>query len=229
MQIKGLQKLTLLDYPERTACTVFLGGCNLRCPFCHNASLVLPEKFGASIPTEEFFAFLRSRVGKIEGVCISGGEPTLWQDLPDFIKEIKSLGFLVKLDTNGTNPGMLEFLIGEHLIDYVAMDIKSSLDGYAAAVGIDDFNTADIERSVGILKRGEVDYEFRTTVVFGLHTEENLVEIAKWLEGEKKYFLQSFEDSGDIIKNGFSGYSKAEMDAFLEKVRKFIPLAQIRN
>lgn len=229
MQIKGLQKLTLLDYPERTACTVFLGGCNLRCPFCHNASLVIPEKFGASIPLDEFFAFLRSRVGKIEGVCISGGEPTLWQDLPDFIKEIKRLGFLVKLDTNGTNPDMLEGLIREHLIDYVAMDIKSSLDGYGEAVGLSDFDTSDIERSVEILRRGEVDYEFRTTVVFGLHTEENLEKIAKWLAGEKKYFLQSFEDSGDIIKNGFSGYSKAEMEAFLEKVCKFIPLAQIRN
>ena len=229
MQIKGLQKLTLLDYPERTACTVFLGGCNLRCPFCHNASLVLPEKLGESIPEDELFAFLRSRVGKIEGVCISGGEPTLWRDLPDFIKEIKSLGFLVKLDTNGTNPDMLKELIETRLIDYVAMDIKSSLDGYGEAVGLSDFDTSDIERSVEILRRGEVDYEFRTTVVLGLHTEENLEKIAKWLVGEKKYFLQSFEDSGDIIKNGFSGYSKAEMEAFLEKVCKFIPLAQIRN
>lgn len=229
MQIKGLQKLTLLDYPERTACTVFLGGCNLRCPFCHNASLVLPEKFGESIPRDEFFSFLSSRIGKLEGVCISGGEPTLQCELVDFIKEIKNMGFLVKLDTNGTNPDMLESLISARLVDYVAMDIKSSLDGYAAAVGISDFDTSSIERSIGILRRGEVDFEFRTTVVFGLHTEENIENTAKWLAGEEKYFLQTFEDSGDVLKSGFSGYSKAEMQHFLEVVRKFIPLAQIRN
>ena len=229
MQIKGLQKLTLLDYPERTACTVFLGGCNLRCPFCHNASLVLPEKFGESIPRDEFFAFLSSRIGKLEGVCISGGEPTLQCELVDFIKEIKNMGFLVKLDTNGTNPDMLESLISARLVDYVAMDIKSSLDGYVAAVGISDFDTSSIERSIGILRRGEVDFEFRTTVVFGLHTEENIENTAKWLAGEEKYFLQTFEDSGDVLKSGFSGYSKAEMQHFLEVVRKFIPLAQIRN
>lgn len=229
MQIKGLQKLTLLDYPERTACTVFLGGCNLRCPFCHNASLVIPEKFGESIPEDEFFAFLSSRVGKLEGVCISGGEPTLYCDLANFIKRIKDMGFLVKLDTNGTNPDMLESLISSHLVDYVAMDIKSSLDDYASAVGISDFDTSSIEKSVAVLRRGEVDFEFRTTVVLGLHTEENLLKIAKWLEGEKKYFLQTFEDSGDVIENGFSGYSKAEMQCILEAVQKFIPLAQIRN
>ena len=229
MQIKGLQKLTLLDYPERTACTVFLGGCNLRCPFCHNASLVLPEKFGESIPRDEFFAFLSSRIGKLEGVCISGGEPTLQCELVDFIKEIKNMGFLVKLDTNGTNPDMLESLISARLVDYVAMDIKSSLDGYVAAVGISDFDTSSIERSIGILRRGEVDFEFRTTVVFGLHTEENIENTAKWLAGEEKYFLQTFEDSGDVLKSGFSGYSKAVMQHFLEVVRKFIPLAQIRN
>jgi pyruvate formate lyase activating enzyme len=229
MQIKGLQKLTLLDYPERTACTVFLGGCNLRCPFCHNASLVIPEKFGESIPEDEFFAFLSSRVGKLEGVCISGGEPTLHRELVDFIKRIKDMGFLVKLDTNGTNPDMLESLISARLVDYVAMDIKSSLDGYAAAVGISDFDISSIEKSVAVLRRGDVDFEFRTTVVLGLHTEENLLKIAKWLEGEKKYFLQTFEDSGDVLKSGFSGYSKAEMQHILEAVQKFIPLAQIRN
>ena len=185
MQIKGLQKLTLLDYPERTACTVFLGGCNLRCPFCHNASLVIPEKFGESIPEDEFFAFLSSRVGKLEGVCISGGEPTLHRDLANFIKRIKDMGFLVKLDTNGTNPDMLESLISSHLVDYVAMDIKSSLDDYASAVGISDFDTSSIEKSIAILRRGDVDFEFRTTVVLGLHTEENLLKIAKWLEGPR--------------------------------------------
>ena len=229
MQIKGLQKLTLLDYPERTACTVFLGGCNLRCPFCHNASLVIPEKFGESIPRDEFFSFLSSRIGKLEGVCISGGEPTLHRDLANFIKRIKDMGFLVKLDTNGTNPDMLESLISSHLVDYVALDIKSSLDDYASAVGISDFDTSSIEKSVAILRRGDVDFEFRTTVVLGLHTEENLLKIAKWLEGEKKYFLQTFEDSGDVLKSGFSGYSKAEMQCILEAVQKFIPLAQIRN
>ena len=229
MEIKGLQKLTLLDYPEKMACTVFLGGCNLRCPFCHNASLVLPERFGESIPEDEFFEFLKSRRGKLQGVCISVGEPTLARELVDFIKQIKELGYLVKLDTNGTNPALLSQLISGRLIDYVAMDIKSSKEGYARAIGISGFDTERICESVEILKRGEVDFEFRTTVVRGIHTEENIREVAKWLAGCEKYYLQSFEDSGDILENGFSAYSAAEMSDFLKIVKEFIPLAQIRN
>ncbi len=229
MEIKGLQKLTLLDFPERTACTVFLGGCNLRCPFCHNASLVLPEKFGESMPEDEFFAFLESRRGKLEGVCVSGGEPTLSPELFDFISRIKNMGFLVKLDTNGTNPRILRELIENRLVDYVAMDIKSSKEGYSSAVGISGFDTARVCESIAILRENLVDFEFRTTVVRGIHTAEDIENIAKWLAGGEKYFLQSFEDSGDILGDGYSAYFEAEMKQILNRVREFIPLAQIRN
>ena len=229
MRIQGLQKLTLLDYPDRTACTVFLGGCNLRCPFCHNASLVLPERFGASISHDELFSFLESRRSKIEGVCVSGGEPTVWRELPDFISEIKKMGFLIKLDTNGTNPEMLEHLIRERLIDYVAMDIKSSRESYAKTVGIDNFSTDGVEKSAALLMSGKIDFEFRTTVVKGLHTAKDMRSVGEWLRGGEKFFLQSFEDSGDLIENGLESYSRAEMESLLKILCDFIPLAQIRN
>lgn len=229
MEIKGLQKLTLLDYPEKMACTVFLGGCNLRCPFCHNASLVLDGREVESIPDGELFSFLESRLGKLQGVCISGGEPTMHRELPALIEKIKSMGFLVKLDTNGTNPNMLEQLIETGLIDYVAMDIKSSREGYSRAVGIEGYNTEKIERSAAILMQGRVDFEFRTTVVRELHTAADIESVGKWLAGGEKYYLQSFIDSGDTIENGFSAYSEAEMNELKSLLCKFIPLAQIRG
>ena len=229
MQIKGLQKLTLLDYPEKMACTVFLGGCNFRCPFCHNASLVLPDRFGESIDVEDFFSFLDSRKGKLQGVCISGGEPTLNANLPDFIKRIKDMGFLVKLDTNGTAPDMLNVLIEDGLIDYVAMDIKSSPEGYSRAVGLRELDISKIYRSAEILMQKKVDFEFRTTVVRELHTADDIVKIGNWLKGDEKYFLQGFIDSGDVIQNGFSAYSVAEMNELKKLLCEFIPLAQIRN
>lgn len=228
MEIKGLQKLTLLDYPEKLACTVFLAGCNLRCPFCHNFSLVIPSGFGDSISHEEFFEFLKSRQHKLGGVCISGGEPTLHKELPEFIKEIKKLGYSVKLDTNGTSPDVLEALVKSHLIDYVAMDIKSSKEGYGRAVGC-DVDIGKIEKSVEILMRGEVDFEFRTTVVRGIHTETDIIAIGEWLRGDEKYFLQSFVDSSDVPQKGLCAYSAAEMEQFKNILCKFVPLAQIRN
>ena len=229
MKIKGLQRLTLLDYPEKMACTVFLGGCNFRCPFCHNASLVLPDRLGESIPEEEFFSFLSSRLGKLQGVCISGGEPTLHPELESFIQKIKNMGFLVKLDTNGTSPDLLERLIERGLVDYVAMDIKSSKEGYARAIGMEVFDTSKIERSASLLMQGKVDFEFRTTLVRELHTAQDIEQIGKWLAGGEKYYLQSFIDSGDIIENGFSAYSEAETEHLKQTLCAFIPLAQIRN
>lgn len=228
MKIKGLQKLTLLDYPGRLAATVFLGGCNFRCPFCHNASLVVRGD-NNEISEEEFFSFLESRSGKLSGVCITGGEPTLNPQLPAFINKIRALGYSVKLDTNGTNPDMLESLINDGLVDYVAMDIKSSLPRYAAVCGVTELDTAPVERSVEILLSGKVEYEFRTTVVRELHTAADFVSIGEWIKGARAYFLQPFKDSGDIIEDGFSGYSEAEISALLDVVKTYIPNAQIRG
>ena len=228
MKIKGLQKLTLLDYPGRLAATVFLGGCNFRCPFCHNASLVVRGD-NNEISEEEFFSFLESRSGKLSGVCITGGEPTLNPQLPAFINKIRALGYSVKLDTNGTNPDMLESLINDGLVDYVAMDIKSSLPRYAAVCGVTELDTAPVERSVEILLSGKVEYEFRTTVVREFHTAADFVSIGEWIKGARAYFLQPFKDSGDIIEDGFSGYSEAEISALLDVVKTYIPNAQIRG
>lgn len=239
MLIKGLQKLTLLDYPDRLACTVFVGGCNFRCPFCHNASLVLPEKFGDTIPTEEFFAFLDSRIGRLDGVCVSGGEPTLMPDLADFIREIKKRGFLVKLDTNGARPEVLRSLMDQGLLDYVAMDIKNSPEGYAKTIGLADMPltsgevapqvTDRVKESVALLMSGRVDYEFRTTLMRELHSEEDIHAIGKWLRGESKYYLQAYRDEGDLLVGGFSAPSDAEMKKYLEIVKNYLPNANIRG
>ena len=228
MVLKGLQKLTLLDFPGKMAATVFTGGCNFRCPFCHNGSLVIPERFGETLPEEEFFAFLNKRRGILEGVCVSGGEPTLYPDLADFIKRIRSLGFLVKLDTNGSQPSRLKGLIDEGLLDYVAMDIKSSKEGYSRAVGMENFDLSDIEKSVEILKEGKVDFEFRTTVVKQLHSEADFEEIGKWLQGDSKLFLQTFIDSGDLIGSGYSAHGEEEMKSFVEILKKYMPNATLR-
>lgn len=228
MRIVGLQRLSLLDFPGEIACTVFLGGCNLRCPFCHNASLVLPDRETDEISEEELFSFLDSRRGKLTGVCISGGEPTLHTQLCDLIKRIKEQGLRVKLDTNGTNPGMLKYLVSEGLVDYVAMDIKSSREGYSAAVGIDGFDTSRIEESAAYLMSCGIDFEFRTTVTRELHGESEMVSIGKWLKGGEKYFLQTFKDSSDLVGEGMSAYSEAEMKHLAQMLCKFVPLAQIR-
>ena len=228
MKIKGLQKLTLLDYPGRLAATVFLGGCNMRCPFCHNASLVVrPDN--TEITEDELFAFLESRRGKLSGVCVTGGEPTLNRELPSFISKIRALGYSVKLDTNGTNPEMLESLIRDGLVDYVAMDIKTSIENYGRVSGIPDVDTSKIERSIDLLLSGTVPYEFRTTVVRELHTASDFYSIGRRIEGARAYFLQSFKDSGDLIEDGFSSYSGAEISALLDIVKVYIPNAQIRG
>lgn len=200
MQIHGLNKTTLLDYPEHVACTVFCGHCNFRCPFCQNADLVLDPTSQPCIPEDEFFGFLSKRKGMLEGVCITGGEPTLHKDLPDFIARIKEQGLLVKLDTNGYQPEILKKLIEENLIDYVAMDLKSSKEGYAIAAGLADFNLPAIEASVELLMNGNLPYEFRTTVVKELHSKEHFESIAKWIKGCRAYYLQSYTESSSILQ-----------------------------
>lgn len=229
MLIKGLQKLTLLDFPEKIACTVFLGGCNFRCPYCHNASLVIPEKFGEDISEDEFFGFLEMRRERLEGVCVSGGEPTLHKDIPSFIEKIKSYIPEVKLDTNGTNPEMLEELIMRGLVDYVAMDIKNSREKYPMTVGKADFDTSAVERSAEILMRGKIPFEFRTTVVRELHTSEDVESVGRWLSGNEKFYLQTFKDSGDLISSGMSAYSDREMDELTRILKKHIPGAEWRG
>jgi pyruvate formate lyase activating enzyme len=227
MDINGLQKLTLLDYPGKCACTVFLSGCNLRCPFCHNASLVLG---GAEVAMkeEEFLKFLKKRQGLLDGVCVTGGEPTLRKDLPEFIGKIRELGYLVKLDTNGSNPNMLRQLIDDKLIDYVAMDIKNAPERYPPTCGGIDILPA-VEESLAILCRNNVEYELRTTCAKPFHDSDAMEAIGKWLAGTKNYYLQNFVDSGDLVGTGVSGFTKEEMEALCKAVLPHIPTTRIRG
>ena len=230
MLIAGLQKLTLLDYPGRIACTVFTGGCNLRCPFCHNASLVLPEKLGEFMSEEEFFSFLRKRQGVLEGVAITGGEPLLQKDMPAFLGRIRELGYSIKLDTNGCYPEKLEEIVSAGLVDRVAMDIKNSPSLYGATVGIAGFDIKAVERSKNFLLEGRVEYEFRTTAVKGLHTEESIAAASKWIEGAAEYYLQQFKDSGELIDSaGLGSFDEDEMKGLLKAAAEFVPAVQLRG
>ena len=236
MLIKGLQKLTLLDFPDKMACTVFTFGCNFRCPFCHNASLVLSERADdTSISEEELFSFLKKRKGILQGVCVTGGEPTLMPDLAAFLAKIKDMGYAVKLDTNGARPAVLRALVEAGLVDYVAMDVKNSLPRYGETVGIPELDTAPIEESMDYLMAGHVPFEFRTTLVRGLHTAEDIRAIGERLRGEERFFLQTFEDSGDLIAGeslageSLGAFDSSETSAFLAILRTYIPNAQIRG
>ncbi len=229
MNITGLQKLTLLDFPERIACTVFIYGCNLRCPFCHNASLVVTNSQEDHISEDELIAFLQSRKGLLDGVCITGGEPTMYGDeLRALIQKIRGLGFAVKLDTNGTNPSLLTELINEGLLDYVAMDIKNSPTNYTKTCGGIDV-LAKAQESVKILMNSDVEFEFRTTVCHPLHTTEDIRQIGVWLKGTEKYFIQQFVDSGNLIGSGMAPLSEGEMEEMRQAVLPWIPNAQVRG
>ena len=228
MQIYGLQKLTLLDFPRKTACTIFTGGCNFRCPFCHNGDLVLgnlPEP----INTDELFAFLKKRSGVLDGVCITGGEPLLNPDIDSFIKEIRKLGYLIKLDTNGSNPEYLKNLVEQGLVDYVAMDIKNSKDAYPKTVGIDNFDVSPISESVEFLKNSKSDNEFRTTIVKEFHTEDDIMKIGEWLKDSKKYFLQNFVDSESVIKKGLHSVDESELKNWKDILTRYIDFVEIRG
>ena len=227
MIIKGIQKLTLLDYPQKVACTLFTAGCNFRCPFCHNASLVKGDD-GPILSEEEILKYLKLRQGILDAVCITGGEPTLQPDLKDFIIKVKALGYNVKLDTNGYKPEVLKDLVNSGLIDYVAMDIKSSKEGYARTAGLQNIDISKIEESVDFLMQGNVDYEFRTTVVEELHDENDFLAISEWLKNAKKYYLQSFKDSGDILGGTYTPCSGEKMEHFLKILIKNIPKTEIR-
>lgn len=228
MIIDGLQKLTLLDFPGKIACTVFTHGCNYRCPFCHNASLVISQN-NEHISEEEVLSFLEKRKGLLDGVAITGGEPTLQKDLKDFIIKVRDMGYLVKLDTNGSNPEKLKELTDEGLLDYVAVDIKSSPEKYPLLTGVKDFNFTPIKQTVELLKQGNVDYEFRTTVVNPLHEAEDFEKIAELLGGCRRYFLQQFVDSGDIISDGLSAYDRETMERFKNIAESTISCVELRG
>ena len=228
MRIHGFNKTTLLDYPGIVAATIFTGACNFRCPFCQNAGLVLDPENEPIISEDEVLAHLKKRKGITKGVCISGGEPTLQKDLKEFIYRLKELELLVKLDTNGYRPEAIEDLFKEGLLDYVAMDIKSSLNGYSKVSGIDiDANL--IERSIELIMNSKVPYEFRTTVVRELHDKADFIEIGKMIKGADKYFLQGFVDSEMVIQKGLSGYSREELEELVDILKPEVKYVAIRG
>ena len=234
MVINGFQKTTLLDYPGHVAATVFTGGCNMRCPFCHNSSLVLnPEN---TISEKETLLYIIRRRHIYDGICVTGGEPTLNKDLPEFLFKIKNAGLKVKLDTNGLMPGAVMRLIDGHLVDYIAMDIKAGIDNYGNACGIWEINTDSILQSIDIIRHSGLDYEFRTTLVKGIHTYEDMESIGEMISGAKAYFLQSYKDSGDILafkspseNITLSSFSDEELAKFLEIAKRYIPAAALRG
>lgn len=229
LNIQGFTKTTLLDYPGKVAATIFFGGCNFRCPFCHNSPLVLCPEREPSYIIEDILTTLAKRRGILDGVCISGGEPTLDPGLPGLCEEIKALGYLVKIDTNGTNPSLLQELAGERLVDYVAMDIKASPSHYPELAGIPNPDMDKILRTAQWLLSGALPYEFRTTVVRELHTEDDFREISRWLAGAGSYYLQAYKDSPNIMCPGYTCCTKKEMEHYLDILRVSIPSAQLRG
>ena len=229
MNFSGFQRLTLLDYPGKVACTLFTSGCNLRCPFCHNASLVTHIDNTNIYKEEEILSYLKKRQGILEGVCISGGEPLMQSGLEDFISKVKDLGYSVKLDTNGFFPDKLISLVNKGLIDYVAVDFKNCYEKYALTAGVENLDIAPFMKTVEFLLSGAIDYEFRTTVVDGLHQTQDIVNIAKTISGAPRYFLQSFVDSGDLIASGFCAISPENMKKTADLARAFVPNTEIRG
>ena len=225
----GLQKLTLLDFPGRMASTVFTGGCNMRCPFCHNRSLVFLNENDSDISTEDILEHLENRSKVLDGICITGGEPTLHKGLKDFIKKVKALGLQVKLDTNGTNFEVLKDLIEEGLLDYVAVDIKNCADKYPYTVGLENFDLSEIEKVKNYLLEDHIDYEFRTTVVEQFHTVDDIEKIAKWIQGAKRYYLQNFEDHGTCIQSGLSEVGIETLEKMKEVAKPYVQEIELRG
>ncbi len=228
MKIQGFAKMTLLDYPSKVACTVFTAGCNFLCPFCHNALLV-NESGEENYATEEILAFLEKRKGLLDGVCISGGEPLLQQGIEEFIEQIKNMGYSVKLDTNGSFPEKLIAIVEKGLVDYVAMDVKNCIEKYPLSVGIDNFDTKTIEKSIDFLLEGKVDYEFRTTIVEQHHNIQDIEALAKRIKGAKRYFLQKFVDSGALLGEGLTAHNNETMEEMRRTAAAFVTDAQLRG
>lgn len=239
MKILGLSKTTLLDYPNRVACTIFLGGCNFRCPFCHNKDIVLASGRITEYSQDEFFTFLKKRKGILTGVCITGGEPTIHDDLPDFIAVVKELGYKVKLDTNGSNPTMLAALIADRQIDYCAMDIKNRPEKYDTSVSFTAspavYDLSKIRQSVELLlsqpctDSNSFSYEFRTTLVKELHEESDIRAICEWITGAKAYYLQSYVESDGVFCKRFHAHDESTLRAFEHLCQTYIPNTHLRG
>jgi len=229
MKIHGFQKTTLLDYPKHVAATIFFGGCNFRCPYCQNKDLVLFPSEIPTIPKEFVLKHLQKRIGILDGVCITGGEPTLQPDLEEFILEIRALGYDIKLDTNGSHPEVLKSLCQKNLIDYIAMDIKHTPQSYNTVCCTSSFNLDAIMDSVSFLKKGSVSYEFRTTIAKELHTIEDIQILGDWLSGADAYYLQAYKESEQVINPIFSSYSFQELQQFQHILEKTILHVGIRG
>ena len=227
MRIGGFQKMTVLDYPGKIAATVFTYGCNLRCPFCHNASLVVDDSELLSV--DEILRYLARRRGILDGVCVSGGEPLLQPDIEALLRAIRDLGLQVKLDTNGTLPHRLADVTAKGLVDYVAMDIKNAPSRYPETVGCAPVDLDAVRESASLLMRGNIPYEFRTTVVRELHGDDEIEEIGRWIAGAERYFLQGFIDSGNLIGGGLSAYTKEEMERLRAVAARYVPSAAVRG
>ena len=229
MNICGLQKVSLLDYPGLICCTIFTRGCNFCCPYCQNSGLVIPSKYDPLLDENKVLEFLKSRIGKLDAVTISGGEPTLQKDLESFIRKIKDMGYLVKLDTNGYNPDILKDLVNKKLIDYVAMDIKNSPSKYPLTASVNNLDISRIKQSIDFLINGNLDYEFRTTLIKQYHNLDDVKDISLFIKGAKKYYLQNFKDSEGVIKKGLNGFTDLEIELFKKEFIKHGTLCLIRG
>ena len=229
MVFGGIQKLTLLDYPDKAACTLFAVGCNFNCTFCHNSSHIELTEGMQTISTDEVFEFLRSRQGLLDAVCISGGEPLMQNELGDFVHEVKSMGYLVKIDTNGSYPHRLKELVKSGAVDFIAMDIKNSPEKYAQTVCVSNYDISQVEKSKNFLLSGAIPYEFRTTIVRELHSVFDLLSIAKWIAGADRYYLQRFQASGDVRQSGLSGYNDLEMRQLMQEIEVVLPTVELRG
>ncbi len=229
MVISGMQKLTLLDYPGKTACLLFTQGCNFRCPFCHNKDLLENNKPDMSVSEEEVFNYLKKRKGILDGVCITGGEPLLQKDIEAFIKKIKEMGFKVKLDTNGSCPATLKKLIENNLLDYIAMDVKDDFNSYDKTSGIAMINIENIKKSIAIIENSNVEYEFRTTVVKELHNYSHLANICEYIGKNAKYYIQNYRDCDTVLESGLTGFSETELLDIEKKLKVTYPNVMIRG
>ena len=226
--IQGLQKLTLLDVPGKVACTIFTGGCNFRCPFCQNSDLLACNTAGL-YSVEDVLTFLKGRTKLLDAVCISGGEPLLQPELPELLRQIKDMGYYIKLDTNGSFPERLKAVVEEQLVDYVAMDLKNCMDKYSETIGMPPLYQEKIEESIDFLLSGTVPYEFRTTVVRELHTEKDLLKAAERIKGAEGYYLQGFVDSDHVLKPGLHAYTADEMEALRQSILHLVPNTKLRG
>ena len=229
MIVCGFEKFSMVDYDGKIACTVFTGGCNFRCPFCHNGALVVGDVKSQEISIDEVFDYLTKRKGLVDAVCVTGGEATLQPDLAEFYEKVRAMGYATKLDTNGLRPDVLKDLLDRGLLDYVAMDIKNSKAKYALTTGVKNVDLAKIEESVNILKNSNVDYEFRTTLIKEFHDENDMREIADWIKGAKRYFMQHYNDTEGCISHGFTDFTKAETEAFVPLFKDKVGMVGIRG